>query len=230
MYSGDKVCGHGVAGAGRGRVFGRGGCRSITLPSWPISECPSPRCIARPVCAPAGRVSRCPSRPSATLPSHPPSYVQLTLYLRLLAEYPASKTATGVEVTVPLPRSVQRVHCETGACLCAWSQGPGGCVWRVYTGGLGSDSLLHVLPLSCAATAAPPHLARTQTPPTSQSCWRCHPTNPTQPDPTQPNPTQPHKQMPPMSPSCWRCPARARLSRARSGGSASASWCGASRT
>jgi hypothetical protein len=40
--------------------------------------------------------------------------LQLTLYLRLLAEYPASKTASGVEVTVPLPRSVQRVHCETG--------------------------------------------------------------------------------------------------------------------
>ncbi|KAL4857960.1 AP-4 complex subunit mu [Chlorella vulgaris] len=39
---------------------------------------------------------------------------KLTLYLRLLAEYPASKTASGVEVTVPLPRSVQRVHCETG--------------------------------------------------------------------------------------------------------------------
>lgn len=40
--------------------------------------------------------------------------LQLTLYLRLLAEYPATKTATGVEITVPLPRSVQRVHCETG--------------------------------------------------------------------------------------------------------------------
>lgn len=44
----------------------------------------------------------------------PPAPSQLTLYLRLLAEYPATKTATGVEVTVPLPRSVQRVHCETG--------------------------------------------------------------------------------------------------------------------
>lgn len=40
---------------------------------------------------------------------------KLTLYLRLLAEYPATKIATGVEVTVPLPRSVQRVHCETDA-------------------------------------------------------------------------------------------------------------------
>ncbi|KAI7838129.1 hypothetical protein COHA_008060 [Chlorella ohadii] len=40
---------------------------------------------------------------------------KLTLYLRLLAEYPATKTATGVEITVPLPRSVQRVHCETDA-------------------------------------------------------------------------------------------------------------------
>ncbi|KAL4442926.1 hypothetical protein ABPG77_008417 [Micractinium sp. CCAP 211/92] len=40
---------------------------------------------------------------------------KLTLYLRLLAEYPAAKTATGVEVTVPLPRSVVRVHCETDA-------------------------------------------------------------------------------------------------------------------
>lgn len=40
---------------------------------------------------------------------------KVTLYLRLLAEYPAAKTATGVEVTVPLPRSVQRVHCEADA-------------------------------------------------------------------------------------------------------------------
>ena len=41
---------------------------------------------------------------------------KLTLYLRLLAEYPPTKTATGVEVVVPLPRSVLRVHCETGGC------------------------------------------------------------------------------------------------------------------
>ena len=39
---------------------------------------------------------------------------KVTLYLRLLAEYPAAKTATGVEITVPLPATVQRVHCETG--------------------------------------------------------------------------------------------------------------------
>ena len=38
---------------------------------------------------------------------------KLTLYIRLRAEYEASKIASGVEITVPLPRSVQRVHCET---------------------------------------------------------------------------------------------------------------------
>lgn len=37
---------------------------------------------------------------------------KLTLYLRILAEYPATKTATGVEVRIPLPRSVQRVNLE----------------------------------------------------------------------------------------------------------------------
>jgi hypothetical protein len=46
---------------------------------------------------------------------------KLTLYLRLLAEYPAPKSATGVEVVVPMPRAVQRVHFETG--------GWGGGVW-----------------------------------------------------------------------------------------------------
>lgn len=39
---------------------------------------------------------------------------KLTLYLRLLAEYPPAKSASGVEVVVPLPRAVQRVHFETG--------------------------------------------------------------------------------------------------------------------
>lgn len=38
---------------------------------------------------------------------------KLTLYLRLRAEYPANKAATGVEVRLPLPRAVQRVHLET---------------------------------------------------------------------------------------------------------------------
>ncbi|GAB4820763.1 hypothetical protein N2152v2_007809 [Parachlorella kessleri] len=38
---------------------------------------------------------------------------KLTLYLRLLAEYPPTKAATGVEVVVPMPRAVQRVHFET---------------------------------------------------------------------------------------------------------------------
>ena len=40
--------------------------------------------------------------------------LQITLYIRLLAEYPPTKTATAVEVVVPLPKSVQRVHCELG--------------------------------------------------------------------------------------------------------------------
>jgi hypothetical protein len=40
---------------------------------------------------------------------------RLTLYLRLLAEFPLSKVATAVEVVVPLPRCVQRARCETGA-------------------------------------------------------------------------------------------------------------------
>lgn len=61
--------------------------------------------------------------------------LQLTLYLRLLAEYPATKTATGVEITVPLPRSVQRVHCETGGCAGSWAgcSGPVACAagWRL---------------------------------------------------------------------------------------------------
>ncbi|RMZ52889.1 hypothetical protein APUTEX25_001008 [Auxenochlorella protothecoides] len=38
---------------------------------------------------------------------------KLTLYVRLRAEFPPSKTATGVELRLPLPRSVQRVHVET---------------------------------------------------------------------------------------------------------------------
>lgn len=38
---------------------------------------------------------------------------KLTLFVRLRPEFEPSKTASGVELTVPLPRSVQRVHCET---------------------------------------------------------------------------------------------------------------------
>ena len=53
-----------------------------------------------------------PCLPPPAAPYRPP--LQVTLYLRLLAEYPAAKCATGVEITVPLPRTVQRVHCETG--------------------------------------------------------------------------------------------------------------------
>jgi AP-4 complex subunit mu-1 len=40
---------------------------------------------------------------------------KMTLFIRIRAEYEATKTASGVEVTVPLPPSVQRVHCETDA-------------------------------------------------------------------------------------------------------------------
>lgn len=57
---------------------------------------------------------------------------KLTLYLRLLAEYPPGKAATGVEVVVPLPRAVQRVHFELGA----WWGLMGGRVW-VWMVGLG---------------------------------------------------------------------------------------------
>ncbi len=38
---------------------------------------------------------------------------KMTLFIRIRAEYESSKTASGVEVTIPLPPSVQRVHCET---------------------------------------------------------------------------------------------------------------------
>ncbi|KAK2076249.1 hypothetical protein QBZ16_001181 [Prototheca wickerhamii] len=38
---------------------------------------------------------------------------KLTLYLRVRAEFPVTKTATSVEVRVPLPRAVQRVNVET---------------------------------------------------------------------------------------------------------------------
>ncbi|EFN58567.1 hypothetical protein CHLNCDRAFT_140708 [Chlorella variabilis] len=59
----------------------------------------------------------------------------VTLYLRLLAEYPAAKTATGVEVTVPLPRSVQRVHCEAGegvqAARAEWRERERKLVWSI---------------------------------------------------------------------------------------------------
>lgn len=41
---------------------------------------------------------------------------KLTLYIRVLAEYATTKTATAVEVIVPLPRAnVQRVHCDLDA-------------------------------------------------------------------------------------------------------------------
>ena len=42
---------------------------------------------------------------------------KLTLYLRVRAEFPVTKTATSVEVRVPLPRAVQRVNLETGGFL-----------------------------------------------------------------------------------------------------------------
>lgn len=37
---------------------------------------------------------------------------KLTLYVRLRAEYESTKTATGIEVTIPLPGAVERVHCD----------------------------------------------------------------------------------------------------------------------
>jgi AP-4 complex subunit mu-1 len=38
---------------------------------------------------------------------------KMTLFIRLRTEYESTKIASGVEITVPLPPSVQRVHCET---------------------------------------------------------------------------------------------------------------------
>lgn len=37
---------------------------------------------------------------------------KLTLYIRLRAEHEPTKVASGVEVAVPMPPSIQRVHCE----------------------------------------------------------------------------------------------------------------------
>lgn len=77
---------------------------------------------------------RPPFRVYPLLEDDPVAVDKVTLYVRLRAEYNASKTATNVEVTVPLPASVQRVHCET--------DGDGG-------GGGGSDAaaLLAALPV-----------------------------------------------------------------------------------
>ena len=90
-------------------------------------------CLATP---PAARARYL--RPTSLLGSHlcPLCYpLQLTLYLRLLAEYPATKTATGVEIVVPLPRTVQRVHCETGE----WADWSGGRVGGWVDGAAGFD-------------------------------------------------------------------------------------------
>ena len=177
---------------------------------------------------------------SAPFPSHTAAHppgpapclcaAQVTLYLRLLAEYPAAKTATGVEVTVPLPRSVQRVHCEAGegvqaaVCVCVWWWGGAACTCSGLPGLLllwtGHAALRAALPSDdavpcCAASAVRP-------PPTRL------PTRPRPPHP--PHPRMPPPQTRPMRASCWRCPGGARLSSARSGGSGSASWCGPSRT
>jgi len=54
-----------------------------------------------------------PFRVYPLLEDDPYSVEKLTLYVRLRAEFPASKTATGVEVTIPLPEGVLRVLCET---------------------------------------------------------------------------------------------------------------------
>ena len=51
---------------------------------------------------------------------------KMTLFIRLRAEYEPTKTATGVEVVVPLPPSVQRVHCETDTAGGGGDSGGGG--------------------------------------------------------------------------------------------------------
>ena len=61
----------------------------------------------------SSRASRPPFRIYPLLEDDAHSAEKLTLYIRLRAEYEPSKNASGVEVTVPLPRGVQRVHCET---------------------------------------------------------------------------------------------------------------------
>ena len=54
-----------------------------------------------------------PFRVYPLLEDDPISPDKVTLFIRLRAEYESSKTATGVEVTIPLPSSVERVHCDT---------------------------------------------------------------------------------------------------------------------
>ncbi len=41
--------------------------------------------------------------------------MQAVVSLRLWSDIPADKSASGLEVEVPMPRQVQRVHCEPDA-------------------------------------------------------------------------------------------------------------------
>ena len=80
---------------------------------------------------------------------------KLTLYLRIRAEYDRSKVASGLELTVPLPKSVQRVHCETSSggesSYSSLSGGGGGGGGGAGGGGSGGGGLLGSLPLSKGA-------------------------------------------------------------------------------
>lgn len=60
----------------------------------------------------SSRSFRPPFRVYPLLEDDPHSFEKLTLHLRLRAEFSVNKTATGVEVTIPLPSGVERVHCE----------------------------------------------------------------------------------------------------------------------
>ena len=71
----------------------------------------------------SSRSFRPPFRVYPLLEDDPHSFEKLTLYVRLRAEFPVNKTATGVEVTIPLPSGVERVHCE---CSEGGSGGGGG--------------------------------------------------------------------------------------------------------
>ena len=63
----------------------------------------------------SSRPFRPPFRVSPLLEDDPLAADKLTLYVRLRADYDPSQTATGVEVTVPLPPGVQRVHFQPHA-------------------------------------------------------------------------------------------------------------------
>lgn len=60
---------------------------------------------------------RPPFRIYPLLEDDPVSPDKLTLYIKLRAEFETSKLASGVEVTIPLPASVERVHCETDSTI-----------------------------------------------------------------------------------------------------------------